>query len=254
MDKTRKFHFASFEEREIHFLSDVYSEGNLVAQRIKSKLLLNEIKYVRPLMFLYPMKEKKEDINHLFEVEIKGYFEYLDGEKAGEIHIPKAYVGDSECTSFASSWEECVIEIIPDEIYQKHYLNYQSQEIPKKAWVIFSLTENKMIRPWGTMELSFTGDVKSEFKPRVTLNFEDGWIGIFENHYKHIKTKLEETGGHFSSSRLVLNLKKEDYSLPSIKEIETKSELVNNLLLYISFGSRQKTIGLLGPPESELNM
>lgn len=241
MEKVRKFHFASFGEKETYFLSDVCSEGKLIAQRIRSKLILNEINNGEPVLLLYPPKEDLHNLSGLFEVEIKGHFEDLRGGVAGEINIPKAYVGDSRSTSFGPSWEESVIEITPDEIYQKHSLGNQRQSTPRKANIVFSLTENRMLRPWGIIEKSFTGEVKSKLKPRVTLNFEDGWVGAFESYYKYIDTKIEEIQGDFSSSNLVLDLKKENYDLLSIGEIQTISQLLDKLMIYLSFGSSQKT-------------
>ena len=241
LEKPSKFHLASFGEKEIYFLSNIYSEGTLAVQGIRSKLILNEIKYSAPLLLLYPTKEKLADIDNLFEVEVKGILELMGGQEAGEIHIPKAYVENSNRTQFETSWEECIVEISPCEIYQVHYLKDQIEGTSKKHSIVFCLTENRMLRPWGIIERSFTGEVKSEFHPRVTLNFADGWIGAFENHHQYAKANIEEAIGDFSSSKLVLHLKKEDSSLLSIQDVTTISELVDRLLLYLSFASRQKT-------------
>jgi len=113
MEKSDKLPFGS---REEYFLSDMYSKGKLLAQGIKSKLILNDIKYSRALLLLYIPKEDYRGIHPFSEFEIKGYSENLAGEKIGEIHIPKGY--KINATTFSSLWNESVVEIFPDEIYQ----------------------------------------------------------------------------------------------------------------------------------------
>jgi hypothetical protein len=241
LEKINKFHLASLGGKEIYFLSNIYSGGTLVAQGIRSKLILNEIKYSEPLLLLYPTKEKLGNINHLFEVEIKGILELAGGQVAGEIHIPKAWIGNSNRVQFGTSWEECIIEITPYEIYQKDYLENQKEETNAKHSITFFLTENRMLRPWGIIEQSFTGEVKSEFHPRVTLNFGNGWIGTFEDHHQYAKARIEDINGDFSMSKLALNLKKENRNPLTIQDVRTISEVLDRLLLYLSLGSSQRT-------------
>ena len=209
-----------------------------MAQGIRSKLILNDIKYSEPLLLLYPTKEELPNMERLFEVEIKGILELMGGQVAGEIHIPKAYVENSNRTQFGTSWEECIVEVSPSEIYQIHYLKNQTEGTYS---IVFYLTENRMLRPHGIMERSFTGEVKSKLRPQVTLDFGNGWIGAFENHYQYAQANIEEIDGDFSSSKLVLHLKKEDSSPLSIHDVAAISKLVDSLLLYLSFASRQKT-------------
>jgi hypothetical protein len=236
------FNSTSIWDEEAHFLSDLYSQGVLIATGIKSKLILNRMKYAEPLLLLYPAREKLEDIDTHFEIEIRGYSEFLGGGISTEIHIPKAYVMHSQSTVFASSWQESSIEVIPDEIYKKHYLRDQEDQIPEKAWVTFILTKNNMIGPWGTTKMSFTGEVKRNFKPRVVLNFGNDWVGTFERHYKYIDTKTEGIGGYFSSYNLVFNLKRVGNPISSLEEIHLISDLLDKLLLYVSFVTRQRTM------------
>lgn len=231
----------SFGSKEKYFLSDIYSQGELIAHRIKSKLILNDFKYVEPILFLYPSKEEKNKIIKYFELEIKGYFEYVGGEKAGEVYIPKCFLIRAGCTEFASTWEECVIEAVPDEIYQKHYLKKQEEVVREKTQIVFTLTENKIVRPWGLIEKSFKGTVKPDLKPRVVLTFSDNWIARFEEHYRYTDKNIEEVKGTFSASRLVLTLEKNDYQLSSTDEAIQISGLLDTLLWYLSFGSRQRT-------------
>ena len=236
MEKLNKLPVGS---REKFFLSDIYFQGKLLAQGIKSKLILNDIKYTEPLLIFYPSKENFHNIAKNFEFEIKGYFEYVDGEKAGEIHIPKAYTINSEHTTYASSWEECIVQVIPVEICQKHRIN--GQENAEKAKIVFSLTDNKMVNPWGIIERNFTGEVKSDLKSSVILNFGDNWNARFEKHYHYVSTIIEEVKGCFSSNHLALTFGKDNYLLSSLNEIKTLSDLLDKLLWYLSFGSRQRT-------------
>lgn len=70
-----------FGSREEYFLSDIYSKGKLLAQGIKSKLILNDIKYSRALLLLYIPNENYRRIHPFSEFEIKGYFENVEGER-----------------------------------------------------------------------------------------------------------------------------------------------------------------------------
>lgn len=228
-----------FGSKEKYFLSDIYYQGELIAQRVKSKLILSDIKYINPTLFLYPPKEELEEIKKYFELEIKGYFEFLGGEKAGEVHIPKGYLVRAGHRSLASSWDDCVIEIIPEEIFQNHYL--KRQEAIKKTDVIFSTTDNRMVRPWDSILKSFTGEVKIELNPTVILDLGAGWSARFEDHYRYLDKKIEEVKGTFTSSRLVLNLEKNEYQLESVNEVKKLENLVETLLWYLSFASRQRT-------------
>jgi len=251
LTKKERIDSASIWDEEVHFLSDLYSRGVPIATEIKSKLILNRMKYAEPLLLLYPPREKLEDIDTHFEIEIRGYSEFSGGGISTEIHIPKAYVMHSQSTVFASSWQESSIEVIPDEIYQKHYLRDQGDQLREKAWVTFILTKNNMIGPWGTTERSFTGEVKRNFKPRVVLNFENGWVGTFERHYKYINTKTEGIEGYFSSSNLVFNLKRAGNRISSLEEIHVISNALDKLLLYVSFATRQRTMWVAWTSEIE---
>ncbi|HHT9116002.1 MAG TPA: hypothetical protein ACFYEL_05985, partial [Candidatus Wunengus californicus] len=51
----------------------------------------------------------------------------------------------------------------------------------------------------------------------------------------------EDVGGTFSTSHLVLNLERYNYCLTSVNEVKILSELLETLLWYLSFGSRQRT-------------
>lgn len=230
-----------FGSREEYFLSDIYSKGKLLAQGIKSKLILNDIKYSRSLLFLYLSNENFRCISICFEFEIKGYFENVVGKKIGEIHIPKGYMTNSSSSTFASSWNESVVEIVPDEIYQKHYLQEQIEAERGKTNIVFSLTDNRMVSPWNTIERSFTGEVKIKLHPTVILKFKDDWNATFEEHHYYADTKIEDVDGTFSTSHLVLNLEKNNCCLNSINEVKILSDLLDKLLWYLSFGSRQRT-------------
>lgn len=251
LTKKEKSDSASIWDEEIYFLSDLYSQGVLIAQGIRSKLILNKIKYGEPILLLYPPREKLNEINIHFEMEIRGHSEFMGGGISTEIHIPRAYVMHSRSTLFASSWEESFIEVIPEEIYHKHYLRNHEERSSEKAWVTFSLTENNMIGPWGTTEMSFTGEVKCNLRPRVVLNFENGWVGAFERHYKYIDTKTEGIEGYFSSSNLVFNLARLGHRLSSLDEINVLSDPLDKLLLYISFATRQRTMWVAWSSEIE---
>lgn len=230
-----------FGSKEGYFLSDIYSQGKVLAKGIKSKLILNNIKYSKALLFLYLPEENFRTIRVHFEFEIKGYFENVVGEKIGEIYIPKGYLTNSSSSTFASSWNESVVEIVPDEIYQKHYLQGQIEAERGKANIIFSLTDNQMVSPWNTIERSFTGEVKIKLNPTVILKFKDDWNATFEEHHHYADTKIEDVDGTFSTSHLVLNLEKDNHSLASAKEVKILSDLLDKVLWYLSFGSRQRT-------------
>jgi hypothetical protein len=202
------------------------------------------MKYTEPILFLYPLKEEISKITKYFELEIKGYMEYVGGEKSGEIYIPKGYRIKSRCTAFASTWDECIVEIDPDEIYQKRYIKKLDENLKEKTNLVFSLTENGLVSPLGWFEMSFNGSIKSDIKPRVILNFGDGWIAKFERHYRYIDKDIEEVDGTFLSSRLVLNIEKNSYLFKSLDEIIQLSNSLDTLLWYLSFGSRQRTTWL----------
>lgn len=235
----RKNNTFSFGSKEEYFISDIYSQRELIAQGIRSKLILSDIKYSNPTLFLYPLKDEYENIVKYFELEIKGCFEYLGGEKAGEIHIPKGYMIKAPHTLLASSWEECIVEVIPEEIYKKDYINIQ-EEI-RETKVIFSITDNRMVRPWDSIVKSFTGEVKIKLDPTVILDLEDGWNARFENQYRYLDKKIEEVEGTFTSSRLVLTLEKNEYRLETVNEVKKLENLVETLLWYLSLASRQRT-------------
>lgn len=225
--------------REEYFLSDIYSKGKLLAQGIKSKLILNDIKYSRAFLLLYLPEENFRGIRIHFELEIKGYFENVEREKIGEIHIPKGYMINS--TTFSSSWNECVVEIVPDEIYQKHCFSGQKEAKKEKQNIFFILTDNTMAKPFGKIETSFTGEIKTVLEPTVILKFKDDWNATFEEHHHYADTKIEDVDGAFSTSHLVLNLEKNNCCLNSINEVKILSDLLDKLLWYLSFGSRQRT-------------
>ena len=227
--------------REEYFLSDIYSQGKVLAQGIKSKLILNDIKYSRSLLLLYLSNENFRCISIRFEFEIKGYFENVVGEKIGEIHIPKGYLTNSSSSTFASSWNESVVEIVPDEIYQKHYLQEQLEAERGKTNIGFSLTDNRIVSPWNTIERSFTGEVKIKLYPTVILKFKDDWNATFEEHHHYADTKIEDVDGTFSTNHLVLNLERYNYCLTSVNEVKILSDFLDKVLWYLSFGSRQRT-------------
>src|SRR3989339_1662514 len=131
-----------FGSREEYFLSDIYSQGKVLAKGIKSKLIRNDIKYSRALLLLYVPNEDIRKIRIHSEFEIKGYSENMASEKIGEIHIPKGY--KINATTFSSLWNESVVEIIPDEIYQIHYFPGQNETKKEKQNILFVLTYNKM--------------------------------------------------------------------------------------------------------------
>jgi hypothetical protein len=87
--------------------------------------------------------------------------------------------------------------------------------------------------------MSFTGEVKRNFKPRVVLCLENDWVGAFVEHHKYIDTEGAE--GYFSSSGLVFSLERAGHRQPSLGEIRLISDLLDKLLLYVSFASRQRT-------------
>ncbi len=229
----------SFGNSEKYFISDVFSKGNLIAYGVKSKLVFNELKFKKPLLFLFPSEEHYQKMRHIFEFEIKGFFEYVGGKQAGEIHIPRGYTSNARKLYYASSWNECSIDILPDEIFLKRYLN--EKEGITKANITFSLTENKIVNPWGSITKSFTGEVSPELEPRITLDFNDAWKATIEEHYNFVDTKIDDVEGYFSSSQLVLTLEKANHRLFSMDEVKTISRWVDNMLLYLSFGSRQRT-------------
>lgn len=228
-----------FGSREEYFLSDIYSKGKLLAQGIKSKLILNDIKYSRALLLLYIPNENYRRIHPFSEFEIKGYFENVEGEKIGEIHIPKGYRSNSNV--FTSSWNEGIMEIVPYEIYRKHYFPGQNEAKKEKQNIFFILTDNKMVKPFENIEISSTGVLKKGNEPTVILNFKDDLIATFEEHDYYIDTKIEEVNGTFSTSHLLLKIEMDNHFLASVDEVKILSELLDKLLWYLSFGSRQRT-------------
>ena len=240
-ENTKNVNSFPFGSKENYFLSQIYSKGKFITGNVKSKLVLNEINYkIKPFLLLYPSIEDHLKISRHFELEIKGFFENVAQEKVGEIHIPRAYMERSLTSSFSSSWEENVIEVFPDEIYLKHYL--KGEEVRKgKAYITFFLTDNKIVRPWGSITRSYRGQVKSELEPRVIIKLDEGWIIKFEDHFYYLDTTINKVHGNFSSSQLVLTFEKDNYLISSISEVWKMTNLVNNLLWYLSFGTRQST-------------
>jgi hypothetical protein len=240
MDDNKKKSPLPFGSEEEFFWGEIYVKEKLLFGKVKCKLILNRINYnVKPILLLYPTEEERSAIFRHFEVEIKGVFENVGQEKMGEIHIPKAYMMRSTCVSFAPSWDESIIEVSPGEIYLKHYLG---DEVAKqgKSFITFFITDNEMVGPWGIITRRSTGEVKPEFRPRVILDYGQGWVATFERHYYYCDAKVEGVEGNFSPSQLVLTLEKADYVVPSISEIWEKERWVNNLLWYLSFGTRRR--------------
>lgn len=225
-----------FGSREEYFLSDIYSQGKVLAKGIKSKLILNDIKYSKALLLLYIPNDNYRGIHPFSEFELKGHSENLAGEKIGEIHIPKGYMTNS-CTR----WNECVVEIIPVEIYQIHYFPGQNETKKEKQNIFFVLTDNKMVEPFKNIEMSSTGDMNIKLEPTVILKLKDDWNATFEEHQHYANTKIEEVDGTFSTSHLVLNLEKDNCCLTAINEVKILSDMLDTLLWYLSFGSRQRT-------------
>lgn len=239
-ENTKSVNSFPFGSKENYFLSQIYSKGKFITGNVKSKLVLNEINYkIKPLLLLYPSNEDRPKISRHFELEIKGFFENVAQEKIGEIHIPRAYMIRSLSSSFGPLWDENVLEVFPDEIYLKHYLKREARE--EKACITFFLTENKIVRPWGSITRSYRGEVKSELEPRVIINLGEGWVIKFEDHFYYLDTTIEKVQGNFSSSQLVLTFEKDNYLISSISEVWKMTNLVDNLLWYLSFGTRQST-------------
>jgi hypothetical protein len=229
-----------FGSKENYFLGDVHSQGQFITGNVKCKLVRNEINYkIKPLFLLYPSNEDRPKISRHFELEIKGFFENVAQEKVGEIHIPRAYVLRSLSSSFGPSWDENVVEVFPDEICIKHYLKNEARE--ERAYTTFFLTENKIVRPWGSITRSYRGEVKSELESRVIISFGEGWVVRFEDHFYYLDTTIEEVHGNFSSNQLVLTFEKDNYFISSIREVWRMTDWVDNLLWYLSFGTRQRT-------------
>lgn len=227
-----------------YFLADIYYQGSPIAQRIKSKLTISDIKYVEPRLILYPPRDDYKKIIVHFEIEIKGYFEFIDGEKAGEVYIPKGYTIQGNSTSFATSWDECTIEIMPHECYLKYHLEPQEDTMKKDARISFSLSDNKIVQPWGIIEKSFEGTVKPNLKPSVILDFKNGWLATFRKHYRYLEKEIENVKGTFSASRLVLILERNEHHLESEEQVKEIVKPLDTLLWYLSFGSRQRTVWL----------
>jgi len=225
--------------REEYFLSDIYSQGELLAQGIKSKLILNDIKYSRALLLLHVPNEDMRKIGVHLEFEIKGYSENMAKEKIGEIHIPKGHMINT--TVFSSLWNEYVAEIIPDEIYQKHCFLGQNETKREKQNIFFILTGNKIVKPSENIEISPAGDMKKGIKPAVILKLKDDVIATFEEHHHYVNTIIEEVNGTFSTGHLVLKIEMGNHSLASVDEVKILSELPDKLMWYLSFGSRQRT-------------
>lgn len=225
--------------REEYFLSDIYSQGKLLAQRIKSKLILNDIRYSRARLLLHVSNEDIRKIRVHPVFEIKGYSENMANEKIGEIHIPKGYMINA--TAFSSLWNEYVAEIIPDEIYHKHYFPGQNESKKEKQNIFFILTGNRVVKPFESIEKSPTGDLKKVIEPTVVLNFKGDLVATFEEHDYYVNTKVEEVDGTFSTGHLVLKIEMGNQYLVSTDEINILSELLDKLLWYLSFGSRQRT-------------
>lgn len=229
-----------FGSEENYFLGQIYSKGKFIAGNVRSKLVLNKINYkIKPFLLLYPSNEDRPKISRHFELEIKGFFKNVAQEKIGEIHIPRAYMIRSLSSSFGPLWDENVVEVFPDEIYLKHYLKREAGE--ERACTTFFLTENKIVRPWGSITRSYRGEVKSELESRVILSFGEGWIVRFEDHFSYLDTTIEEVHGNFSSNQLVLTLEKDNYFISSVSEVWKMADWVDNLLWYLSFGTRQRT-------------
>ena len=119
--------------KEKRFLADIYSsDEELIAQGIRCKLILNEIRYTEPITLLYPTSKKEYDAitvhSELSIVSIKGYRENIAGKKTGEIHISKGRL-HPRIAHYGASWHEYILEVVfPEEIYEKSHLGVQNQD------------------------------------------------------------------------------------------------------------------------------
>jgi hypothetical protein len=223
---------------ETFFLSTVYFEGNPVVENIRTRLVTNRLTYSEPRLTLFPSEDEYRRLSTTFELEIKGYTKYIDQEKSGEIHIPKGYRSHAHKKPLDTAWTEYLIEVEPSELYQKRYLKTKPED--NKAIVTFFLTSNEAATPLGGLEYSFTGDVKKDVVRKIVLSLDDGWKAQFEEHYNYADTRIENMQGNFSSHQLVITLEKEDHLLDSLDEVRQLSKAIDRLLLYLSFGSRQR--------------
>lgn len=222
---------------EKYFLADVYSEGSLLAEKIKAKVIIDKLKTSDSICYLYPSSEEYNELSKNYNFEIEGSFEDIGGKMIGSIKIPRGYNANSKKEVLAPFWEKNVVVIRPDEIIIKNRIAVTE----KNSEVVFNITHNKEVLPWGIRESDFKGNVKVGLEPRIILKSLKGWTITFDKYFRSKDTKVENIDGLFLYDYQVLKIEDINFKLTSVKDLSGIKELVDALLWYVSFATRQRT-------------
>jgi len=238
-DNSKEFRMFPLGCEEKYFLSNVYSEDKLIAENVRTKIIVDKYKAQNSICYLYPSNSSEyAKLSNFFEFRIEGKLEDLIGEKIGSISITKGYNSGAKSTLLAPYWENKVIKVYPDEIFIRHKI----KELKNNNEVLFVITENKLLQPYGGIERYFTGDVKVNSKPRVILNSSNGMSYIFDKYFDSIDIKIENTEGSFTYAYHVLRVENLETKLSSVEDLSPIIETIDNILLYLSFATRQRTV------------
>jgi len=218
-------------------LTDVYSQGKLIAQQIKTKLVIDNSNPRNSVCYLYPPDEIYKDIN-VFEYEIKGVFKDTGGNDKGSLYISKGYHEGGSQKHLANCWNENLVKIHPKEILIKWSLGEESSETDTE--ITFNITNNKAIKPNSYTKIGPSSIEKKYVGSKITLNFKNGDCLVFDEYSKSKDISSSQTNGYFSSfvqtMKLIKKSNKDTFSIN--EEILRKMEY---LLWYLSFATNQRT-------------
>lgn len=222
---------------EEHFLlTDVYSQGELIAQQVRTKLVMDNCNPRNSVCYLYPSKEIYKSIN-IFEYEIKGIFKDMKGGNRGTLHISKAYHGGGRQKYLANSWDENSVKIHPKEILIKWFVGEETKETKSEA--IFILTGNKAINPTSYIMIEPDCIKKRRVGPRIKLSLKNGDYLVFDECLNSKSVAFGQKNGYFSSFVPTMKLirKNSNNSYPIDEQILQNIEY---LLWYLSFATGQR--------------
>lgn len=218
-------------------LTDVYSQGKLIAQQVRTKLVVDSCNPRNSVCYLYPSDEIYENIN-VFEYEIKGIFKDMEGNDKGSLHIPKGYHEGGSRKYLANSWNENLIKIHPKEVLIKWSLREEASETDTE--IIFNITNNKAIKPNSYTEIGPSSIEKKYVGSKVMLNFKNGNRLIFDEYSRSKDISSSQINRYFSSFVQTMKLikKSNKNTFPIDEELLQKMEY---LLWYLSFATNQRT-------------
>jgi len=214
-----------------YLLSDIYSKGEIIVEKIKTKVVIDRDNPYYSYCLLFPSKEEYHKLN-LFELELRGCVKDVGGNTIRSVHIPCGYYEEGYVKSYAENWQEREIRIRPREILLKHSRGNNDG----KGEIVFSLTDNSLIRSsrisLGEKPNSF--ELK-DFKPKVTLNFSNGDSLIFDEFLSGSYKEKESV----SIIKQVIKVVQKNINEDS--QNEKLKENIEHLLWFLSFVSNERT-------------